>query len=171
MFANPCGLNAFPRSVQKLQSVLGRSPGLKNCWITTLRAVSSSLITVARPHGNFTRFPILPIYRGTQMLSNTKNSPDRRGRYHASDERVKYLPGVADGKQSRGRERLRPVIERVEDFPFLISYLSVVIYKRRDAQMENYKWKMETEIPQWLAPRPRPLTSLVSCSDVYWTFL
>ena len=75
----------------------------------SLEAVSSSLITVARPHGIFTRFPILPIHRGTQMLSNTKNSQDRRGRYHAFDGSVKYLPGVADGKQSRGRERLRPL--------------------------------------------------------------
>ena len=78
------GLNTFPRVFKRLQSFTGRSPGLER------RQVSVVLITVARPRGSFTRFPILPVCRGTQMLSNTKNSPDRRGRYHASDGSVKY---------------------------------------------------------------------------------
>jgi hypothetical protein len=50
-------------SVQKLQS-LGRSPGLENAAFATPEVVSSSLITVARPRGILTRFPILPISLG-----------------------------------------------------------------------------------------------------------
>jgi hypothetical protein len=42
-------------------------------WLEELLNCFSPLITVARPRGILTRFPILPFW-GTQMLSNTKNS-------------------------------------------------------------------------------------------------
>jgi hypothetical protein len=66
------GLNAF-RGRSKLQSFWA---GLlaSRLIASLLYSSEQSLITVARPHGILTRFPILPISWGTQMLSNTKNN-------------------------------------------------------------------------------------------------
>jgi hypothetical protein len=61
----------LPRAF-KTAKLLGRSPDLKNYRCAYRR--SRSLITVARPHGILTRFPILPIPWGTQLLSITKNN-------------------------------------------------------------------------------------------------
>jgi hypothetical protein len=63
MVSNPGGLNAF-RGRSKLQSFVGRSPDLKNNCFHYRNSSQQSLITVARPHGILTRFPILPILLG-----------------------------------------------------------------------------------------------------------
>jgi hypothetical protein len=49
-------------SVQKLQSILGRSPGFENELTFSF--------TVARPRGIHTRFPILPVALGHPDTSN-----------------------------------------------------------------------------------------------------
>ena len=60
------GLNTFARVLERLQSAMGRSPDLEN------RLVGVVLITVARPRGSLTRFPILLAKRGTQALRYVK---------------------------------------------------------------------------------------------------
>jgi hypothetical protein len=64
-------------SVQKLQSFSGRSPGFK----TPLFGEDS--FTVARPRGNFTRFPILPTPVGHLDAFEYKEQSDLGGHYHA----------------------------------------------------------------------------------------
>src|SRR4029450_12028521 len=72
MVSNPGGLNAF-RGRPKLQSFMGRSPGLKKyCYCRTP-------ITVARPHGFLTRFPILPIFLGHPDAFKYKEQSYNRG--------------------------------------------------------------------------------------------
>jgi len=55
MLDDPRGLNAFPRAFKSCK-VSGRSPDFE----FLLRVSAQKLITVARPRGIFTRFPILP---------------------------------------------------------------------------------------------------------------
>ena len=69
--SNPGGLNAF-RGRSKLQSFVGRSPDLEINCLHYPAVVSRSLITVARPHGILTRFPILPNLLGHPDAFNYK---------------------------------------------------------------------------------------------------
>ena len=71
MVSNPGGLNAF-RGRSKLQSFVGRSPDLKTNCLHYRNSSQQSLITVARPHGILTRFPILPILLGHPDAFNYK---------------------------------------------------------------------------------------------------
>src|SRR6185436_2616689 len=64
-------------SVQKLQSFSGRSPGFETSLFRR------RLITVARPRGNFTRFPILPTPVGHLDAFEYKEQSDLGGHYHA----------------------------------------------------------------------------------------
>ena len=61
----------LPRAF-KTAKLLGRSPDLKTNCLPYLMVVSRSLITVARPHGIFTRFPILPNLLGHPDAFNDK---------------------------------------------------------------------------------------------------
>jgi len=67
-----CGLNTFTRGVQKAAKNLEQVPGSEKIV----------LLTVARPRGVFTRFPILPRRAGTQsfLLGKSVNTfPVRDG--------------------------------------------------------------------------------------------
>jgi len=63
MFSNSGRPERLPRAF-KTAKLLGRSPDLKTNCFHYLIVVSRSLITVARPHGILTRFPILPNFLG-----------------------------------------------------------------------------------------------------------
>jgi len=56
-----CGLNTHARGIQKAAKRVGRSPGLENLAMPRAFTI---LITVARPRGSLTRFPILPATSG-----------------------------------------------------------------------------------------------------------
>ena len=56
-----CGLNTHSRGIQKAAKRVGRSPGFK---YLSRRKAGQILITVARPRGILTRFPILPAQAG-----------------------------------------------------------------------------------------------------------
>jgi hypothetical protein len=91
-FREPVRPERLSASVQKLQS-LGRSPGLENAAFATPEVVSSSLITVARPRGILTRFPILPISLGhPDALECKEQFLICRGHYHACASTVKLAP-------------------------------------------------------------------------------
>ena len=70
------------RSLRRLQKYQGQVS-----WLKLYERLE--LITVARPRGIFTRFPILPAsVRGTLTLQNLKNNVIDAGRYHAKGTAV-----------------------------------------------------------------------------------
>lgn len=82
---DPCGLNAFPRAFESCKASWQVS------WLRGYRTASPGevimvLITVARPRGILTRFPILPIFGAPRCFQRQRtivNCPDgitrRRG--------------------------------------------------------------------------------------------
>ena len=97
------GLNTLARGVQKAAKRRGQVSWLRAlCRLTLnrsdsqgvslIRGFAAILITVARPRGILTRFPILPALRGTPMLCLERTIPsdlNATGHYHANLESVK----------------------------------------------------------------------------------
>src|SRR6185503_16430614 len=75
--SKPSGLNAFPRA---FKSCKASQAGL---LASRRRMFRRRLITVARPRGNFTRFPILPTPVGHLDAFEYKELSDLGGHYHA----------------------------------------------------------------------------------------
>jgi hypothetical protein len=94
----PYGPNTFARVLVRQLSIVGRSPGLKN--------EPSVLITVARPRGSLTRFPILPVETGhpNAELRKIFFAVENAARhYHASLLGVKLMTRQRDCKRMRQR--------------------------------------------------------------------
>ena len=66
-----CGLNTHARGILKAAKRVGRSPGLKKLVLPDGITI---LITVARPRGNLTRFPILPATSGAPKRFEVKRT-------------------------------------------------------------------------------------------------
>jgi len=86
--SKPSGLNAFPRA---FKSCKASQAGL---LASRLRLFRRRLITVARPRGNFTRFPILPTPVGHLDAFEYKEQSDLGGHYHASFRVSNKAPAV-----------------------------------------------------------------------------